>query len=66
MTQAPKTGTTACYIQLFSQSGCGLTLQNQYHGFPFDGTSAAVGSQSTVGCANPPVQSYGALQIVCA
>ncbi|OSS52165.1 hypothetical protein B5807_02478 [Epicoccum nigrum] len=65
MTQSPKTGTTACYIQLFTQSGCGLTLQNQYHGFPFDGVTYTA-PQSTVGCANPPVQSYGALQIVCA
>ena len=61
MTQNPKTGTAACYIQIFSQSGCGLTLQNQYHGFPFNGLTA--GSQ--VGCATPPVQSYGALAIVC-
>lgn len=63
MTQAPKTGTTACYIQIFSQAGCGLTLQNQYHGFPFNGIAAGT---SQVGCATPPVQSYGALQIVCA
>ncbi|KAJ4399970.1 hypothetical protein N0V91_009043 [Didymella pomorum] len=61
MTATPKTGTAGCYIQIFSQQGCGLTLQNQYHGFPFDGL--VVGS--TVGCASPPVQSYGGLQIVC-
>jgi hypothetical protein len=61
MTAVPKTGTTACYIQIFSQSGCGLTLQNQFHGFPFNGLT--IGSE--VGCAQPPVQSYGALQIVC-
>lgn len=61
MTVVPKTGTAACYIQIFSQSGCGLTLQNQFHGFPFNGL--VVGSE--VGCAQPPVQSYGALQIVC-
>lgn len=58
---SPKTGAAACYIQIFSQQGCGLTLQNQYHGFPFDGVSAG----STLGCASPPVQGYGALQIVC-
>ncbi|GAB7332637.1 hypothetical protein MBLNU13_g04401t1 [Cladosporium sp. NU13] len=61
MTATPKTGTTACYIQIFSQSGCGLTLQNQFHGFPFNGLT--IGSE--VGCAQPPIQSYGALQIVC-
>ncbi|KAF1930611.1 uncharacterized protein M421DRAFT_418909 [Didymella exigua CBS 183.55] len=61
MTATPKTGTIGCYIQIFSQQGCGLTLQNQYHGFPFDGVTAG----STVGCASPPVQSYGGLQIVC-
>ncbi|KAM0693776.1 hypothetical protein Q7P36_007033 [Cladosporium allicinum] len=60
MTATPKTGTTACYIQIFTQAGCGLTLQNQYHGFPFNGLS--LGSQ--VGCAQPPVQAYGALQIL--
>jgi hypothetical protein len=62
MTAAPKTGTTACYVQLFSQQGCGLTLQNQYHGFPFDGV--IVGSK--VGCAKPPGFTYGAVEIVCA
>jgi hypothetical protein len=61
MTATPKTGTAACYIQIFTQAGCGLTLQNQYHGFPFNGLTT--GSQ--VGCAQPPVMSYGALQIVC-
>jgi hypothetical protein len=29
MTATPKTGTTACYVQIFSQQGCGLTLQNR-------------------------------------
>jgi hypothetical protein len=61
MMAVPKTGTAACYIQIFTQAGCGLTLQNQYHGFPFNGLT--IGSQ--VGCAQPPVQAYGALQIVC-
>ncbi|KAF3003187.1 hypothetical protein E8E13_009423 [Curvularia kusanoi] len=62
LTATPKTGTTACYIQIFSQQGCGLTLQNQYHGFPFDGLTTT----NTVGCASPPVTGYGALEIVCA
>ncbi|KAJ8118066.1 hypothetical protein OPT61_g873 [Boeremia exigua] len=61
LTAPPKTGAPGCYIQIFSQQGCGVTLQNQYHGFPFDGTTLG----STVGCASPPVQSYGALQITC-
>jgi hypothetical protein len=34
----------------------------EYHGFPMDGI--LVGSK--VGCASPPVQSYGAVEIVCA
>lgn len=62
MTAAPKSGTTACYAQLFQAQGCGLTLDNQYHGFPFDGVT--VGSK--VGCAKPVGLNYGAVQIVCA
>lgn len=61
LTAPPKTGAPGCYIQIFTQQGCGLTLQNQYHGFPFDGLTT--GSQ--IGCASPPVQGYGALQITC-
>jgi hypothetical protein len=29
LTATPKTGTAACYIQIFTQQGCGLTLQNR-------------------------------------
>lgn len=61
VTAAPKTGTTVCYIQIFSQQGCDITLQNQYHSFPFDGVIMG----STVECAALLVQSYGGLQIVC-
>ncbi|KAJ4984748.1 hypothetical protein SVAN01_09785 [Stagonosporopsis vannaccii] len=61
LTAPPKTGAPGCYIQIFTQQGCGLTLQNQYHGFPFDGLT--FGNQ--IGCATPPVQGYGALQITC-
>jgi hypothetical protein len=48
MTTTPKTGTAGCYIHIFSQQGCGLSLQNQHHDFPIDGL--VVGS--TVGCAD--------------
>lgn len=61
MTAAPKTGTTACYVQLFQEQGCGLTLTNQYHGFPFNGVDVG----SSVGCAKPAGVNYGAVQIVC-
>ncbi|KAF9692392.1 hypothetical protein EKO04_009762 [Ascochyta lentis] len=61
MTATPKTGAAGCYIQMFTQQGCGLTLANQYHGFPFNGLTVG----SSVGCASPPVQTYGTLQIVC-
>lgn len=62
LTQAPKTGTTACYVQLFQEQGCGLTLTNQYHGFPFDGVDVG----NSVGCAKPAGLNYGAVEIVCA
>ncbi|KAJ7044450.1 hypothetical protein C8F04DRAFT_1389252 [Mycena alexandri] len=61
MTAAPKTGTAGCYVQLFKEQGCGTTLTNQYHGYPFD--SVAVGS--VVGCGNPVAFAYGAVEIVC-
>ncbi|OCL13987.1 hypothetical protein AOQ84DRAFT_385039 [Glonium stellatum] len=61
LTATPKTGTAGCYIQIYKDQGCGVTLTNQYHGFPFNGVT--LGSQ--VGCASPPVVSYGALEIVC-
>lgn len=61
MTATPKTGTAGCYVQIYTQSGCGLTLNNEYHGFPFDGI--VVGSK--VGCVAPPVVSYGAVSVVC-
>lgn len=61
LTANPKSGTVACYAQLFKAQGCGLTLDNQYHGFPFDG--AAVGNK--IGCAKPPGFNYGAVQVVC-
>lgn len=32
LTAAPKSGTVGCYIQAFQQQGCGVTLNNQYHG----------------------------------
>jgi len=46
---------------MFTQQGCGVTLQNNYHGFPFNGVTVG----STLGCAQPPVQSYGALEVIC-
>lgn len=61
LTATPKTGTVGCFVQIYSQDGCGVALQNFYHGFPFDGV--IVGSK--VGCVSPPVQDYGAVQIVC-
>ncbi|KAF7337423.1 hypothetical protein MSAN_02268800 [Mycena sanguinolenta] len=61
MTAAPKTGTAGCYVQLFKEQGCGTTLTNQYHGYPFD--SVVVGS--VMGCGNPVGFSYGAVEIVC-
>ncbi|KAJ7347427.1 hypothetical protein DFH08DRAFT_868002 [Mycena albidolilacea] len=61
ITATPKTGTLGCYIQLFAEQGCGATLTNQYHGYPFGGT--AVGS--AVGCGNPVAFAYGAVEIVC-
>lgn len=61
LTATPKTGAAGCYIQLFKEQGCGVTLTNQYHGFPFNGLTTG----SFIGCAAPPVQAYGALQIVC-
>ncbi|KAH7355397.1 hypothetical protein BKA65DRAFT_535628 [Rhexocercosporidium sp. MPI-PUGE-AT-0058] len=61
LTATPKTGAPGCFIQIHTQSGCGLTLNNEYHGFPFDGT--VVGSK--VGCVTPPVIGYGAVEITC-
>ncbi|KAJ6527030.1 hypothetical protein B0H19DRAFT_1196288, partial [Mycena capillaripes] len=61
MTATPKTGTVGCYVQLFTEQGCGVTLTNQYHGYPFD--SIVVGS--SVGCGNPVAFPYGAVEIVC-
>jgi len=61
LTATPKAGAPGCYLQMFQQQGCGVTLTNQYHGFPFDGTSIG----NSVGCAQPPVQSYGAFTITC-
>ncbi|KAJ7259743.1 hypothetical protein C8J57DRAFT_1233418 [Mycena rebaudengoi] len=61
MTTTPKTGTAGCYVQLFKEQGCGTTLTNQYHGYPFD--SVVVGS--VMGCGNPVAFPYGAVEIVC-
>ncbi|KAK0119419.1 hypothetical protein ONS95_010871 [Cadophora gregata] len=61
LTAPPKTGAPGCFVQIHTQSGCGLTLNNEYHGFPFDGT--IIGSK--VGCVSPPVQAYGAIEITC-
>lgn len=61
LTAPPKTGAPGCYIQLYKDQGCGLTLSNQYHGFPFNGVAV----KDFVGCANPPVQAYAALSITC-
>ncbi|KAJ4987828.1 hypothetical protein SVAN01_06708 [Stagonosporopsis vannaccii] len=61
LTAPPKAGAPGCYIQLFKDQGCGVTLSNQYHGFPFNGV--AVGN--SVGCVAPPVQAYGAYTINC-
>ncbi|RDW92364.1 hypothetical protein BP5796_01758 [Coleophoma crateriformis] len=62
LTQAPKTGTLGCYVQIFTASGCGLTLDNQYHGFAYNG----VGVGSQMFCANNPAIAYGAAELVCA
>ncbi|KAF1358153.1 hypothetical protein EJ07DRAFT_157155 [Lizonia empirigonia] len=61
MTATPKRGAVGCYIQMFTQQCCGLTLANQYYGFTFSGLTVG----SSMGCASPPVQSYGALKIFC-
>ncbi|RDW79982.1 hypothetical protein BP6252_04620 [Coleophoma cylindrospora] len=62
LTQAPKTGTAGCYVQIFTASGCGLTLDNQYHGFAFNG----VGVGAHMFCANNPDIPYGAAELICA
>ncbi|KAH6612772.1 hypothetical protein C7974DRAFT_381274 [Boeremia exigua] len=61
LTAPAKSGVAGCYLQLFKEQGCGVTLTNQYHGFPFNGVSTG----NSVGCAAPPVQSYGAFTVVC-
>ncbi|KAH6629879.1 hypothetical protein C7974DRAFT_413627 [Boeremia exigua] len=35
LTAPAKSGVAGCYLQLFKEQGCGVTLTNQYHGFPF-------------------------------
>ncbi|GAB7352447.1 hypothetical protein MBLNU459_g2859t4 [Dothideomycetes sp. NU459] len=62
LTATPKTGSVACYVQVYANQGCGSTLTNQYHGFPFSGVTVG----STVGCGNPPAYAYGAVGLVCA
>ncbi|KAI5200381.1 hypothetical protein E4T42_04774 [Aureobasidium subglaciale] len=62
LTQGPKTGTAGCYIEMFKESGCGLTLSNQFHGWPFDG----IGVGNHMGCANAVGGfSYGAVTLLC-
>ncbi|KAJ6629800.1 hypothetical protein B0H10DRAFT_2372469 [Mycena sp. CBHHK59/15] len=58
---ATMTGTAGCYVQLFTEQGCGATLTNQYHGYPFD----SVVVSSAVSCGNPVAFPYGAVEIVC-
>ena len=62
LTQAPKSGTAGCWLQIYTESGCGLTLTNEFHGFPYNGVT--VGNE--VGCVTPPVISYGAAEVLCA
>ena len=38
-----------------------MTLQNQYHGYPFDG----VGVGNKVACVAPVGGSYGAVELFC-
>ncbi|KAJ8117298.1 hypothetical protein OPT61_g1477 [Boeremia exigua] len=59
LTATPKAGALGCYLQLYKDQGCGVTLSNQYHGYPFNGVAA----DDFVGCAAPVIQSYGALAI---
>jgi hypothetical protein len=61
MTTAPETRMAGCYVQLFAEQGCGATLTNQYHGYPFN--SVVVGS--VVGCGNPVVFPYRVVEIFC-
>ncbi|TIA33993.1 hypothetical protein D6C78_07169 [Aureobasidium pullulans] len=62
LVQAPKTGTAGCYIEMYKEAGCGLTLTNQFHGWPFNGIDTA----STLGCANAVGGfGYGAMTLLC-
>ncbi|KAF2099002.1 hypothetical protein NA57DRAFT_56632 [Rhizodiscina lignyota] len=63
MTQAPKTGTLGCYVQLFTQQGCGFTLNNFFWGQPIPGTN--VGTK--LGCAQVPAGfGFGGASMFCA
>ncbi|KAF5375619.1 hypothetical protein D9757_008517 [Collybiopsis confluens] len=61
LTATPKERTAGCWLQIYTESGCGLTLTNEFHGFPFNGVSIG----SSIGCVTPPVISYGAAEVLC-
>lgn len=56
--------TTICtgYILGHSEQGCGITLTNNLHGWPFNGISVG----STVGCGSAPANTqWGAFEVLC-
>ncbi|KAI4845427.1 hypothetical protein E4T44_05614 [Aureobasidium sp. EXF-8845] len=62
LSATPKTGTVGCYILGHSQQGCGITLTNYLHGWPFDGISVG----NSVGCGNAPAgTAWGAFEVLC-
>jgi hypothetical protein len=65
LTQAPKTGTVGCWLQLYEEGGCGFTLTNGFFGQPIPGLTAG----TTLPCVTPPVglsSTFGAIGIFCA
>ncbi|KAF2500794.1 hypothetical protein BU16DRAFT_523553 [Lophium mytilinum] len=61
LTQAPKTGSVGCYVQLYYGGDCAVTYANQIHGVAFSGVAV----NNHLGCANFPVGGYGAVEIIC-
>ncbi|KAF2103574.1 hypothetical protein NA57DRAFT_72552 [Rhizodiscina lignyota] len=65
MTLAPKSGTLGCWIQLFTQDGCGFTLENSFWGQPIPGIDAG----TVLGCAQVPAGlglTFGGASMFCA
>ena len=50
LTQAPKSGTLGCWLQLYEEGGCGFTLSNAFYGLPFPGINAG----DSLACAQIP------------